>query len=279
MMKRMMCMLLVLTLMLSACGQPQNPEPTQPTEAPVLQQTEAATEEATLSVEEATEPVADYADYTEPVSLASKEDRKKINIFLSNFSEQWFHEFDEVRMQAQDRVFHTASGETWEFVRFAFLWYSLNSYKSFGYLDLDYGMEYLTRDQINQALERYFGISLSQKAFDDWDYENAVWDYQMMDDKILIPVADGESYPNFSVAQQMWGNGQGEYLVRFTVFALEEASTGGNRVTGERWYAMSWEEASVSAEMTKDMDGYAVVKEDQGSYRLVTYWLDGQTES
>ena len=145
--KRMMCVLLALLLTMSACGKAQSPEPTQPTEAPVLQQTEPTTEEITVpeTTESVAEPLSDYSDYTEPVSLASREERKKINIFLSNFSEQWFHEFDEVRMQAQDRVFHTASGETWEFVRFAFLWYSLNAYKSFGYMDLEYGMEYLTR--------------------------------------------------------------------------------------------------------------------------------------
>lgn len=195
---------------------------------------------------------------------STAEERYKINIFLSNFSEQWFN-------NSSDAEFIVNLIDPDQLIKFAYQWYTLNSEKSLEITDGSYAA--LTFDQVNYALDRYFGLTLS-----DDDFANSR--FEIRNQTIVIPYGAGESYPNFSVASEITEIGNGNYLVRFKIYSLIEAMSGGNKVTDKEWYSLTEAEASESSALMYDSSGYAIVRPYQengiDSFQLETYCLDGQ---
>ncbi len=187
---------------------------------------------------------------------STQEERYKINVFLSNFSEQWFGDYS------------IENSDPEQLISFAFLWYLLNDQESLAFTDYHVT---LTLDQINKKVDRYFGLTISAD-------EVVHSGYNMQDNRIAEPYGIGESYPDFTVANEIIDNGDGTYLVQFKIYSLKEAMSGGNRVTEKKWYYLTEEDASKSFALEYYASGHAIVKPYQkgsiDSYQLITYCLD-----
>ena len=205
---------------------------------------------------------------------STQEERYKINIFLSNFSEQWFNEYDPITYETINTEFTIDRINPSQLISFAFFWYNLNSWRSIEITE-DF-MAALTFDQINEKTERYFGVTLSRDDFTQSGYE-------VRGNKIVQPYGVGESYPNFTVANEIVDNGNGPYLVSFKIYSLKDAMFGGDRVSEKEWYYLTEAEASDSFDLEYYVSGYATVRKYQqsnvDSYQLVSYCLDWQSDN
>ena len=243
------------------------------TEPPTEPVTEAPTEPVTEAPTESDAPVPAYPEFTEEVSLANQDQRYRINLFLSNFAEQEFNEGDWYNNRAITTAFQRDTAPAWQYVDFMFTWYNINASNRAEYSS-DYGYMYLTRDQINEKMIRYFGRTLSQAEFESSGYE-------ISGDRLAHRWGIGESHGNLAIAEQMWGNGQGQYLVRFHIMTWDEMNTGGNIVSDKSVYNLDYETACGKDWLLDYRDGYAIVEgyhtESVDSYNLIAYWLDGQT--
>lgn len=274
-MKKIAMLLAVLLVLLAGCGEEPAADPTQGT-APTLRATEpevteAPTEPTVPATEAPTAPPATEPEFGQKFDLSSADERYRINIFLSNFSEQDFNAYTPHDYQPVTTAFRRDSAAPAQYVEFGFLWYYINSIQSLE----DDGYHFsLTMDQINGKLERYFGRTLTREEFENSGFE-------ISGERVKKMAAYGDSHPNLTIVQQMWGNGQGQYLVRYSVFTWEEI-TGGDMVWDKNWYYLDHDTAREDPRLKFFADGYAIVEEYHNgtvdSYHLVSYWLDGQTE-
>ena len=230
-----------------------------------------ATEPVTQAPTEPDAPVPAYPDFTEAVNLADQEDRYRINIFLSNFAEQEFNGWNWYDRQAITAAFQRDSAPAWQYVDFMFTWYGINASHR---MVCDGNYAYLTMDQINEKLARYFGRTLTSEEF-------AASGYEISGDRLMTPWGDGESHGNLAITEGMWANGRGQYLVRFHIMTWDEMNTGGNMVSDKSVYYLDYETACGQDWLRAHRDGYAIVEEYRtegvDSYHLIAYWLDGQT--
>lgn len=268
------CILAIFTITLSAVIRSTDPillsgetQPDYPTQSAPTEQTEPPKE---------TNPKETNPEETNPketgivkkldAESSTAEERYKINIFLSNFSEQWFN-------AGSDMAFTDYIIDPDQLINFAYRWYMLNAEKSLEIIDGSYAA--LTFDQVNDTLDRYFGFTLSKDEF-------AYSSFEIRNQKIVMPFGAGESYPNFSVASEITESGNGNYLVRFKIYSLIEAMSGGNKVTDKEWYCLTEAEASQSSALEYHSSGYAIVRPYQengiDSYQLVSYCLEGQLD-
>lgn len=258
------CILAIFTITLSAVIRNADPillsgetQPDYPTQSAPTEQTE---------LPEETNPKESSIVKKLDAESSTAEERYKINIFLSNFSEQLFN-------AGSDTAFTSDTIAPDQLISFAYRWYMLNTEKSLEIIDGSYAI--LTFDQVNYALDRYFGLTLS-----DDDFANSR--FEIRNQKIVMPFGSGESYPNFSVASEITEIGKGTYQVRFKIYSLIDAMSGGNKVTGKEWYCLTEGEASQSSALEYHSSGYAIVKpyKENGidSYQLITYCLEGQLD-
>lgn len=272
----------VLLLTLPGCGKAQKADwaPQEPVDTieeaesvtePVTEAPTATTEPVTETSAETNVPVSAYPDFTEAVNLADQDQRYRINIFLSNFAEQEFNEWNWHDRQAITAAFQRDSAPAWQYVDFMFVWYNINAGHR---MDCDGNYAYLTRDQINEKMVRYFGRTLSSEEFESSGYE-------ISGGRLKTPWGEGESHGNLAITEGMWANGQGQYLVRFHIMTWDEMNTGGNMVSDKRVYHLDYETACGQDWLQAYQDGYAIVEgyhtEQVDSYNLIAYWLDGQT--
>ncbi len=129
----------------------------------------------------------------------------RINIFLSNFSEQFFGPFN----------VSTASDD--QMIAFVHIYCKINHRNAIRYQG---GYETISLEDMNAQLRRFFDVSC--KPNDGASYMMDAWTIgEYHDGYFWFPAADGESYNHFTVVDSMTRNSDGSYTVQFQVYALD----------------------------------------------------------
>lgn len=168
----------------------------------------------------------------------------RINIFLSNFSEQYYQYYNPNDKEA--------------LINFAYHFLKINNYSALEYDEADPTRIMLPSGTVDQVLYRFFGRTIEHT-------ESAYY----------FPMADGESYSRFSVATIMASNGDGTYKVAFNIFELSPTSYYYDSVSSDYYYLTPsgvWQHAEVSY----CGSGSAVIREvvngGYTSYQVISYY-------
>ncbi len=128
----------------------------------------------------------------------------RVNIFLSNFSEQGAKSFNSSTV-ADDYI-----------IRLVEIYCKINHNACIHY---ENGEECLSLADANLYLERFFGRTVH--PYDGAEYLLDAWhSFRYSDGCFRFPAADGESYNKFTVAYEMNANQDGTYTVQFQVYEL-----------------------------------------------------------
>lgn len=182
----------------------------------------------------------------------SAAEKREINLFLSNFSEAYYD---------PDDNYYTSSAE--QKINFAYLHAKINSPS---YVIYENGYSGISAANVDKILYRFFGSTVSHTTPANskwWRYKNG---------NFLIPSADGESYPDFSIATSMIANGNGTYTVEFNIYA-DPSVSGGDSISNSSVYSLTPSQATASYDYVTY--GTAVVKpkvyNGNNTYELVDY--------
>ena len=238
-------------------------------EAPAEETNAAAeTEEAVVTTEEELEPQPISDDLT---LHYTREDWKRINTFLSNFSEVFFLEYDvfSERMDPED-----ALRDEYELVRYGYLHLKINDsakVKSDGYNYV------VTRADMDKCLNRFLGhtVSAGDKSR---TYATQYGDYtetaEYKNSAYYFPAADGEAYNQFTVVNRVMLTVDDCYYVEFNVYSLD-LETYFDTGLNSSYYQMTASEALLDSRLTYEYSGSAKVRDYQSgtyrSYSLVDY--------
>lgn len=129
----------------------------------------------------------------------------RINIFLSNFSEQ------------HKASFNSSTAADDFLLRYVELYCKINHHDLIYYENSE---ECLSLDNMNLYLERFFGRKVS--PVNGASYMLDAWhEFHYSDGAFRFPAADGEAYNRFTVVYEMSSNGDGTYTVKFQNYELD----------------------------------------------------------
>jgi len=185
-----------------------------------------------------------FAQSAAPLSLSS-EGQRRVNLFLSNFSEQEFRNFErDVSPDAR-------------MIEFAFLQIKINSHSSITYQD---GSMMLSADTLEKTTQRFFGRTPARGSTDWLIYSNGNY---------ICPAADGAFVDYVTVVDNMYDLGDGTYEVSFTVY---------ENYTNQDQYGLTPEQASDRSDLVQYASGIAVLEDSvyngNPSYHLISYQVD-----
>ena len=213
--------------------------------------------------EDDSDDIEDIEDIEGVKITLNADEQYEINIFLSNFAEQSFKKYD------------TNNVDDLSLIYFAYVFTRLNNHHkvSIDKIDGNY-YETVTLSEINRVLDKYLEKKVSayegQIYVDEYTggFNSKVF---FQNGKLHFPAADGESFPEFAVVDEMVKLPDGTYKVEFNVYSIEKYSTGGNMVDDKNYYYYTVDQAENSSEMDKVEEGTAVVKYVGGRYKLLKY--------
>ena len=175
------------------------------------------------------------------------DEHKKLNMFLSNFSEAYFDNYSANDYQAN------------RLISFAFTHNSLNNPNKIFYEEMYMG---ISASDVNTTLDKYLGITIPNNSVGEWTYS---------DGNYYMDAASGETYAYFSIATDITDNGDGTFEVEFTKFFdnnnVFETSL-------PQWYTYTIEQAKENCEECGS--GVATVREKiyggKQTYELISYY-------
>ncbi len=183
----------------------------------------------------------------EILPLKTAEDKRALNIFLSNFSEAYY-------LKGSDPI----SGDEGK-IDFAYTHLMINAPSR-----ITGGA--ISAAEVDEVLEKYFGESIPHKTPAD----SRMWEYK--DGKFVAFIPGGDSYGDFSIATSMKTMKDGNFTVSFNIYQLPDVS-GGDIVTDTAAYSLS--DAEAAAKYEKQADGTAILKakeyKGKQTYELVSY--------
>lgn len=164
---------------------------------------------------------------------------KKLNIFLSNFSESYFNEYDCNNVNA-DRL-----------ISFAFIHDLINNHSLIKYSNQSMG---ISCDRANETLSKYFGKTISKTSTSNWSCDGSYF---------WMPAATGESYDYFSVALNLIDLKDGTYKVDFNNYYAGYDSMDSKYY----WYNNAQASNDVNCKLTGN--GTAIIKSVSGNWQLL----------
>ena len=262
-----------------------------PTQEPSLSAPETTGGQPILSTGEATAPPSTAPDTeppagTEPPATAvaqpepteeapgaasgtglSLQEQYKLNLFLSNFSEQWFGDCD------------CAAAPLDQLLRFAYLHTKINQNSEIQHVSDGTGDYYtISLDLARSKLLRFFNRTLEEPGEGTVYPLDSNRSFFYSGGSFYFPAADGESYSCLSVADSLRSLGDGTYAVTFRIYSVDEFSMGGAMVEDKSYYYLNAQGAATQAGLTYCGSGTAVVrpynKDGIDSYQLISYQLD-----
>ena len=275
--------ILILTLtaaILCGCGNDQYataPQPSTTVAAPVPTETPAPTETQPPQTEAPTQPTETAAP-TEPepalVEL-TREDRYALNTFLSNFSQQWFHEGYVWYKTRSDTTFRSATAEVKEIVGFVWLHAKINSDSDLEVVQSGDNYYYAFKlSLLSASAERFFGRTLNEAELPIDENE----DFFLLGEMVCGPAADGESYTNMTVADRVYDLGDGTSMAEFTIYDAWALAERDEAAFEEGVYYLTGEEARNEPDLAQHLTGAAILRphtleDGQKTYQLVSYEL------
>lgn len=186
----------------------------------------------------------------------SKDDQYKLNMFISNFSEQGFGFYDETEKKNAAAL-----------ADFAYMWTKINKYKD---IEMEGSYYKLSFDKINKVLDKYFGVKLSDDELYGFDKADSKGEAFCKNGYYYVPAADGESYTGFAVVEQAEDMGDGTLWLYFTTYNLDLDIYWDKGIT-KKYYSMSATDARDSKDLETGYGGMAIVKKAGDSYKLTYY--------
>ena len=251
---KLIIMMMSVMLVLTSCIKITVEFPGSDSESDTAEVAEEAIEE---NAEEKIPTTAEQKKIAEPVfeevdilPSMSRDERREVNIFLSNFSEAYYGtgEFPE---SIEDKI------------SFAYNHALINTPDLAFYEDSYMGIKASDLDSI---LIRFFGNTIPHKTPEEGFY----WIYR--DGKFLMPAASGEFYGYFTVATSVIKKQDGLFEVSFNVYA--DYSSDGVISDNSVYYI---DEASADAAYELAYCGNAVLKSKvyngKNTYELISYTI------
>ncbi len=186
----------------------------------------------------------------------------RINIFLSNFSEQSF-----LNMQLS-----TAPDD--QLMKFVYIYCKINHPAA---VAAEGAFETVTLGTMNEYLNRFFGftrnpVNGASYLLDQWN------SFTFHDGKFWFPAASGESYNKFTVVYEMMSNGDGTYTCSFQVFEVGLEEYWNTPGVDNAYYHLSNDQVSnyVWNNRVKPVQGGTAIVRDytyngRATYQLLSY--------
>lgn len=184
---------------------------------------------------------------------------KKMNIYLSNFSEACLFEYDRDQQ------------DLYAIFRWVHIWTKINNYKSIEYgtgpaEGSDDVYEKISLENINKVTDKYLGFTLTDREASQMQagpeeygslfYENGY---------LYAPAADGEARTYFSVISKVEDLGNNKLKLNYSIYSQDlDAYYDGKEID----YSLTEEKAAADPEYEKVDSGYAVVRTDGDAYKL-----------
>lgn len=205
-----------------------------------------------------TEPPATQAP-TQPVTNTPSgvnlaDVQYRINLFLSNFAEAHFNTYPTTK---------------YRMLSFAYTHAMLNQD---GEIKYTAGEAYMSEEDINNVLYKYFGISYSKNGTPETYYLEPQYTYAYIrydGDNYYYPVAAGESYSNVAIATEMTRNSDGTYNVKYDMYTLVDLWED----DPANYYKYSAYQAGSSTKLEYCYTGFARVKDYTRSNGKQSYQL------
>lgn len=190
------------------------------------------------------------------------EERKRINIFLSNFSEHGFERYP--------------AGDETDYVMLQYLcsYANINKPEIIQY-DSNTSSFVISRSNADATLMRFFGTTVTPtETYQTYtNYFGDVIEFQ--NGSFYYPAASGESYAYLTIANEMYKNSDGTYQVYYSVYELNPDIYYESGIS-DKYYAMTSSEAYADNSLMSCYNGEAVVKDyvsgDFLSYQLCSYF-------
>ncbi len=187
--------------------------------------------------------------YSKEIHL-DRDEKKRVNIFLSNFSECFYNHFDNNNIQER------------ELIKFAVSHNYKNNEELFVKGDDEYTIQ-ISKEYIERSIKKYFGISsVKHQNVDDYTtYKDGYY---------YIPLATGEVIP-FIQINKMFDLGSNEYIAYGDVYVNANYYSGDPYDPIEYWNSEQKSEVEISGNVeaifkeVNDVDGkrYILLKYDK----------------
>ncbi len=172
------------------------------------------------------------------------DEQYRLNLFLSNFSEQYYGHYD-----ADDKD---------ALIRFAYVYLKINDFDALE--PTEDNRMLLPTAAVDRVLNRFFGSTIEHT-------ESAYY----------FPMADGEAYARFSVATAMSANSDGTYKVAFDIYELSPTDIRYDSVPSQ-YYALTASDARGHTGISRCGSGTAVIRDytidNYATYQVISYQSD-----
>ncbi len=229
--------------------------------APVIDQVAVKEDDADpvmLRVKGSAKPEAEDKTHEEQNEVTlSKGQRQKLNVFISNFAETGFRNYDE---EIKDMSLICS---------FVYRWTRINRPAD---VEIEGNYYKISFDTIKRIAKKYLGRKISEKDLNSYPWQDLDDDVFFEEGYYFEPAADGESYTTFALVSSARDNGDGTLSIDFTMYSLDlDVYWDNNETIPRKYYAMTCEEASKDKDVDSWGSGSAVVKKDGDTYTLVSY--------
>ena len=198
----------------------------------------------------------------EPI-VYNSEEQQKANVFISNFAEAFFADYDSENMNIA------------QLLNFAHIHYTINSNKTIKYEDKG-GITYetFTFADALKTIGKYFGTGITEEDLKKLPAPSA--DEQgpcYADGKIWFHSAAGESYNRIGIVDSARSNTNGTITLNFTIYTIDWEVYSNMSAEGiKSYYQLTPERAASDKTLTKTATGTATVSVGQsGNYFLLRY--------
>ena len=188
-----------------------------------------------------------------------KDEQHKMNLFVSNFAEQGFREYDDNYMDVS------------ALAEFAYMWSRINKQSNIETEGYYYRIGF---DKIKNIVDKYFGVKLTDNDLYGYTWEKSDNGGFCKGGYYYVPAADGESYTTFAVIEQAEDAGDGVLWLYFTTYNVNmDTYWDNNESIPKKYYSLSSKEAASAPYLTQGYQGLAIVRKAGDSYKLKYYKL------
>ena len=207
-------------------------------------------------------------DDTPKLITPDRDMRYRFNIFLSNFSEQWFCEefvwsdYDgDYILKTDEFVAETADVTT--MVEFAHLYAKINHNKAETVIYEGIGYDGVSLYTINLFTERFFKRSVTASDIPTGEPMSfGGYSLIVVDNMVCRPAADGGTFNNMTVLDKIHDLGDGIYKVEFNIFSVDndEIAPIGGTIQDKSVYYYTTEQADSRSDFYRHLNGIAVIE-------------------
>lgn len=138
----------------------------------------------------------------EAIVTMSQQEQYEANLFLSNFSEQGFKDYDPSEINVG------------QIVSYAHLYDKINYHQGIGYQS---GYETMNIDHVNVILKRFLDVELSEKQASTFQTEHAYYE----NGTFYFQAADGQAHNMLTIVDTLKKDKDGIYHFDFYIYELD----------------------------------------------------------